>query len=174
MDKSDGQRPKAYLGVEVRELDPEDLLALGDWFGKRWAEARPREPEGPKGSTYLVAWLDGKPVGHCNIRWDGSLEALWQESIRVPEVNGLAASPEGKGIGTALIRAAEATAFNRGYDSIGVGVSIENSRAQELYERLGYSAWEGGVVESIWRQFKPNGSVAMVPETLVYMTKSLS
>lgn len=58
--------------------------------------------------TYLVAWLEGRPVGHAEMRWTGC--AAPEVSLDCPEIGGLAVWPEdlrSRGIGTALIRAAE-------------------------------------------------------------------
>lgn len=46
----------------------------------------------------------------------------------------------GRGVGTALVNAAEALARERGRTRIGLGVEKGNSRAASLYSRLGYSA----------------------------------
>jgi ribosomal protein S18 acetylase RimI-like enzyme len=56
-------------------------------------------------------------------------------------LNGLQVWPaerQSHGIGTAIIRAAEARARERGYRQIGLGVADDNPRAAALYLRLGY------------------------------------
>lgn len=58
-----------------------------------------------------------------------------------PEINGLGVRPEdlrSRGIGSALIRAAEDLAGQRGFGAIGLGVGTDNPRAAQLYARLGY------------------------------------
>ena len=44
----------------------------------------------------------------------------------------------GQGIGEQLMRQADAWALGRGYKRVGLGVSIRNSSAIRLYEKLGY------------------------------------
>ena len=44
----------------------------------------------------------------------------------------------GRGIGTCLIRYAEEKAAKQGFDECAICVLVENTRARELYERLGY------------------------------------
>lgn len=52
----------------------------------------------------------------------------------------VAAVAEGKGIGKALMSAAEEWARGRGYPMIQLHVLMGNDRARAMYERLGYSA----------------------------------
>ncbi|MDV9175365.1 GNAT family N-acetyltransferase [Streptomyces sp. W16] len=94
-------------------------------------------------STYLVAWLDGRPVGHAELRWTGC-DAREVRAARPGclEIGGLGVWPEelrSRGIGTALIRAAEELAVERGITDVGVGVAKDNPRAAVLYARLGYA-----------------------------------
>ena len=55
-------------------------------------------------------------------------------------IDTLSVSPQykGKGIGTALIKAAENRARERGYDKIALAVATYNTRAHGLYLRSGY------------------------------------
>jgi GNAT superfamily N-acetyltransferase len=93
-------------------------------------------------SSYLVAWLDERPVGHAEIRWDGCAAAAVRERFpRCPEVNALEVFPErmrSRGIGTALIAEAERRVKARGFGQIGLGVADDNPRAAALYLRLGF------------------------------------
>ena len=77
-------------------------------------------------STYLIAWEADPPVGSCEIRWDGPAAVGVQQTREdCPEINGLVVWPEsmrGRGVGTALIRAAESLARERGRKRIGLGV----------------------------------------------------
>ncbi len=54
----------------------------------------------------------------------------------------LAPAARGRGIGSALIRWAQALAANAGADGIALHVAINNPRAQALYMRLGFVAHE--------------------------------
>ncbi|MER7517440.1 GNAT family N-acetyltransferase [Streptomyces sp. NPDC126499] len=94
-------------------------------------------------ATYLLAWHDGVPAGHGLVRWDGcaapEVRALLADC---PELNGLdvRADLRGRGIGTALVRAAEDLARERGRTLLGLGVADDNPRAAALYARLGYES----------------------------------
>ena len=52
----------------------------------------------------------------------------------------VAASAEGRGIGKALMDAAEDWARGQGYAMVQLHVLVDNARARSMYERLGYSA----------------------------------
>ncbi|MFF4252972.1 GNAT family N-acetyltransferase [Streptomyces sp. NPDC001663] len=89
--------------------------------------------------TYLVAWLDGRPVGHTEMRWIGCDAP--EVTVDCPEIGGLGVWPEelrSRGIGTQLIRAAEELARERDLPVVGIGVGRDNPRAATLYARLGY------------------------------------
>ncbi len=93
-------------------------------------------------STHLVAWLDGLPVGHAEVRRGGCADP----GVRAArpgraEINGLGVWPEhlrSRGIGSALIRRAEALALERGHTAVGLGAAAGNPRAAALHARLGY------------------------------------
>ncbi|WP_369167903.1 GNAT family N-acetyltransferase [Streptomyces sp. R28] len=93
-------------------------------------------------STYLIPWLDGRPVGHAEVRWTGCAAPEARASRPgCPEINGLFVWPESlrsRGIGTALVRTAERMAKERGIGAMGLGVDDDNPRAAALYARLGY------------------------------------
>jgi RimJ/RimL family protein N-acetyltransferase len=94
-------------------------------------------------SSYLIAWIDARPVGHAEIRWNGCTSAEVRKRYPgCPEISALDVWPAGmrsRGIGTALIAAAERLALARKIREIGLGVADENSRAAALYLRLGFA-----------------------------------
>lgn len=106
----------------------------------RYHEARHRRQAGDTG-TFLVAVADGVPAGCGEVMWRGPKEPdVHTRFPDCPELNGLAVAPDrqSRGIGTAIIRAAEQLAAGRGFTRIGLGVDDENPRAAALYLRLGY------------------------------------
>lgn len=114
--------------VAVRRCETGDVAAIAatEQPGARVAErlfARQERGE----SIYLVAWLDGVPVG------SGEVVARTPRELRNLHV---LEAYRGRGVGTAIIRAAEESSVEAGTLSIGVG--IENMAARRLYERLGY------------------------------------
>jgi hypothetical protein len=93
-------------------------------------------------STFLVAWSGGFPVGSGRILWQGcAAPEVSQRFSNCPELNGLGVWPpehRSQGIGSTVVRAAEAHVRCRGYRQIGLGVDDANHRAGALYARLGY------------------------------------
>jgi ribosomal protein S18 acetylase RimI-like enzyme len=89
---------------------------------------------------HLVAEVDGVVVGQL----DAFLRPLPSDgSMRMPRraaLVGIAVDEgwRGRGIGTALMLAAEAWARERGIDTLELDVADPNGDARRLYERLGY------------------------------------
>ena len=79
---------------------------------------------------YLVAWDDDEPVGHAHL-------AL----LEPPELQDVFVRLDRRrsGIATALTHAAEDEARARGATKLRLDVSIDNTPAQRLYEKLGYA-----------------------------------
>jgi RimJ/RimL family protein N-acetyltransferase len=129
----------------VRECRPQDVAVLEHHIGSpglsRYHEARFERHRRGLG-TFLVAWIDDVPVGSGEVLWRGcGADEVQQRFPGCPEISGLTVWPperQSKGVGTALIRAAEALAVQRGHHRIGLGVDDQNERAAALYLRLGY------------------------------------
>lgn len=79
------------------------------------------------GSTLLVAWDGDRPLGSGQLDLRGPVPEL--RNLRV------GAAERGRGIGTAIVRAAEERIAP---GRLTVGVGLDNPRACALYERLGY------------------------------------
>jgi GNAT superfamily N-acetyltransferase len=127
--------------VQISECRPEDL----DLLGAAMPSASPRahylrfERQLAGQSTVLIAWVDGVPAGHAEIRWDGN--DVGDPFPHCPQVNAMEVWPgelRSQGIGTALVAEAERRAVSRGLDQIGLGVADSNRRAAALYLRLGF------------------------------------
>ncbi|WP_086559804.1 GNAT family N-acetyltransferase [Streptomyces africanus] len=131
--------------MEITVCRAVDVPLLDRYIGSPGAtsfHARRFERQEQGTSTYLVAWLDGRPVGHTELRWGGCDDAAVRAARPgCPEINALAVWPpalRSRGIGSALVRAAEERARKRGRAAIGLGVADDNPRAAALYARLGY------------------------------------
>ncbi|MFF9818562.1 GNAT family N-acetyltransferase [Streptomyces sp. NPDC014006] len=131
--------------MEITVCRAADVALLDEHLGTRGAtsfHARRYARQRAGQSTYLVAWLDERPVGHAEMRWIGcGAPEVRRAAPGCPELNGLAVWPEhlrSRGIGSALIRAAEELARERGLPRAGMGVARNNPRAAALYARLGY------------------------------------
>ncbi|MCK0112812.1 GNAT family N-acetyltransferase [Ornithinimicrobium sp. F0845] len=92
-------------------------------------------------ATFLVAWSGDEPLGSAKVQWGGPVGAAARDAYpEAVEVNHLQVREEhrGRGVGTAIIAAAEELCLARGRRQVAVGVGLENDGAARLYERLGY------------------------------------
>lgn len=123
--------------IHHASIDPKRwrVPSPGDSAASRryWHTRQPRD-------LGLVAEADGVPVGMIE---------LWlrrprdRRGARIPSVNadlGIVVAPDwrGRGVGTALLRAAEAWARTQGAERMILDLSSANTGALRLYERLGY------------------------------------
>jgi ribosomal protein S18 acetylase RimI-like enzyme len=77
-----------------------------------------------------------------------------------------------RGIGTRLVKAAEATLRARGFTTAVIAAGKENPRARQLYERLGYHAFADD--PGVWYFQDVNGVQQSVNEPCWVMEKRLS
>jgi GNAT superfamily N-acetyltransferase len=162
--------------VDIRPGSAADLAALVAVLGERhWFSDRlARQQRG--GGVVLVAWLDGRPVGDVYLDWEPAKEPEVRRHLPgVPVLDHLEVlgSLWGRGIGTALIRAAEDTARQLGYERLALGVGLENLRARRLYERLGYADWGHGTVVGTWVEYPDDGPPVPVSEVCDMLVKRL-
>ena len=141
------------------ERDLESFRALGSEHHVEYC--REQFGRGSRALTILVAVdEDDVPVGKVHLDFEsrgaGDAAVLLAAAVKP----GL----RSRGIGTALMRAAEDFVCHRGYGGIVLGVENLNPRARRLYERLGYEPFATD-------DFKYVG--APVPNPGVWMRKEL-
>jgi len=126
---------------------------------------------------YLVAWLDGDPVGHGMIHWAGprdpEIRALLGGS---PEIYNLGVREDRRcrGVGSALMAALECRVAARSFREVGLAVALENTRARALYDRLDYRPADAPVFIDRWRYTDPQGVVQTQEDPCCYMLKGLA
>jgi len=108
--------------IEIRYLVPGEVELVGDILGL----ARLHQGNG----FYLVAWEGEEPIGHLHLALTDPPE---MQDVQV------ASHHHRRGVAKALIAAAEAEAWARGFHSMRVSFSSGNGPAQSLYGRCGYS-----------------------------------
>jgi aminoglycoside 6'-N-acetyltransferase len=121
-----------HAGVDPRRWRVPSLEAV--------AESRRRREERNARTEALLAEVDGRVVGMIEL-WLQTPED--EGSARLPARRadfGISVSPgwQGRGLGTALLKAAEAWARERGATRMQLHVTAANTGAVRLYERLGY------------------------------------
>mgnify|MGYP000456889477 CR=1 FL=1 len=130
------------VDVQLRLAIRADLPKL-EWFGQYthyrtlFKRAYREQQEGRR--LMLVADCNDFPIGHVFIQLQSDENAIadgysraYLYSLRVMELF------RGRGIGTRLLREAEAHVRSRGFHWTTIAVAKENGGALRLYERLGY------------------------------------
>jgi ribosomal protein S18 acetylase RimI-like enzyme len=161
-------------GIEIRELGGDVLAALQrDLPSPHHVRRAAAHASGA--ATMLVA-LHGQAAAGCLlVKWAGADEQIVHELIgECPELNAITVAPSlrSRGIGSALVEAAERLIAARGQSRVGLAVGIDNRRARALYERLGYRDWGHGAFEVSWDVSEP--PPRRERETCVYMLKALT
>ncbi|MBN3928279.1 GNAT family N-acetyltransferase [Streptomyces verrucosisporus] len=140
--------PPASPRPLVRPAAEEDGEALGELDRRTWSPVhavtpRPRPPYGPffhdgnRPLRFLVAELEGRPVGHVKLVRPTPLESNGHvRQIQGPAVDG---TVRGRGAGRALLRAATAGARRRGASRITPRVPGHNAPARALYASEGFA-----------------------------------
>jgi GNAT superfamily N-acetyltransferase len=146
--------------IEIRRLEQTEIQAVDDVLPLHRLDRR-------AGSTYLVAWDDEDPVGHAHVAWT-------ETELELPEIQDVFVLPErrNEGIGTELTGAAERLVAERGHDRCSISVSVENTGARRLYERLGYRPVDGPP-KRVVGTIELRGEPFDVDDTIAYFTKDL-
>jgi len=112
-----------------------DADALAPGFREVLADAV--RTQGPRSTVLVAARQDGTRLGFISLR-------LGEDAVGAARahVADLAVIAEARrlGVGTALMRAAEAWARDRGLPALSLDVWSTNERALAFYQRLGYGA----------------------------------
>lgn len=163
--------------VVVRPCSADDLSRLKRSVVPADALAHHRERCGMQqrgAARYLLAWSGDTVVGRVTLlhasKYAGVRErgALW-------EMNALEAVPQGRGVGTLLVTAAEEVARAEGPGVLGLAVEPSNAGALRLYERLGYRDWGDGMVLDEWTERGTDGRVLREHRTPCrYLLKALT
>jgi GNAT superfamily N-acetyltransferase len=130
-----------------------------------------------RSADYVIAWLDGEPVGHALIRWNGPADAITRgRGARGPYIEGLAVRDDrwSRGIGTAMMVEVERRALERGHEHLWLAVGVENGRARRLYRKLGYVETGSGEFEVTWTVIDGDGNDGVHGELVTLLRKVLS
>ncbi|MEW1959862.1 GNAT family N-acetyltransferase [Kineococcus sp. NPDC059986] len=123
--------------------------------------------------AYLLAWDGVLNVGRATLLVASKYAPVRERFPGYAEVNALAAFPQGRGTGTALLRRAEELAAARGHDGIGLAVDPDDPGPRRLYERLGYRGWGGGPVVDEWVELLQDGGSRDHADPSEYLAKPL-
>ena len=164
-------------GVIVRRVDEGDIgllesfLCHGDYLKHR----ERLHAQNTNSAEYLIAW-HVVPMGHVLIMWEGSEDGpLAHRKDREPLIEDLYVHPaaQRKGIGKMLIDEAETIILQKGYDSVGVNVMVNNPAVKTMYKERGFQDTDLGVFETrqIFRDDK--GCEKLWSAKVCYLVKKL-
>lgn len=130
---SDAEAWRAIIREAASEPRPgiitrPDEIWSAEAFVAKLADAKPDE------SAFLAAEIDGDVVGVLGLARGTRLANRHTAEFGIT----VARAARGRGVGTALIRAAEERARAWGVRKVTLGVLAENEAARRLYRRLGY------------------------------------
>jgi ribosomal protein S18 acetylase RimI-like enzyme len=148
--------------VTIRPCEERDLGRFDALGSPQHAEyCREQHARGAEALAILVATDErDRPVGKLHL----DFETRARDGAAVLIAAAVAPELRGRGIGTALVNAAEELVCSRGFGAIVLGVEDWNPRARRLYEHLGYNAFASD-------EFTYLG--APVPNPGVWMRKEL-
>lgn len=164
--------------IDIRVCTEADIALLDKYIvGPGYHQKRFQSQQEGK-STYLIAWQDDIPVGHLDLIWHGTESPEIQKYLKnIPELNAISVWPpeiRSKGIGRRLIAEAEKIAKEKGFEQAALGVALDNPRAKELYERLGYRDWGHGSYIDKYVGKDENGNDKEYSDECNYLIKKLS
>ena len=170
------------IQVDIRPLAPDDLAKIQQELPPEHPEAHVRRLADQRAGlvTYLVAWADGRPVGHTLVRWGGTtnpeLRWLLDSRARHPYVEALLVHPSfrSRSVGSQILDVAERLVRDRGIRLIGLAVAVENTRARALYERRGYRDLGISEFANAWSYVDEAGHEVAESEFCSYLVKDLN
>ena len=157
--------------LEIRVATIHDLESLADALGPEAGAAQlsTRFEENRTGiRTMLVAVQDGRAVGTISI---GGGRFQREGSLRLFALN-VGPAFRRQGVGTALVKAVEAIAAERGLAEVNLEVTIDNEDSIRLYRNLGYRIC-GDAVMGHWRNMRDDGTSETIEVPVFVMVKKL-
>jgi ribosomal protein S18 acetylase RimI-like enzyme len=109
---------------------------------------------------YFIIYYKSIPVGHAFMKWTGiEKTVIPQKPEKCPDLEDLFVIPKlrSQGLGSLMIEYCIKLAREKGFKKIGLGVAIENVKAQKLYESFNFV--DSGILpyKEIWYGKNKNG-----------------
>jgi GNAT superfamily N-acetyltransferase len=135
------------MTTDIRRTNRADLAAivagLADRTEAQHAHRLLLQEQGH--GVYLIAWIEGRPVGHVMLKWPSWPERHVSEFTARYDcswVEDLAVQPQSRnqGVGKRVMETLEALTLAEGIRRVGldVGLDVGYAAARHLYDSLGY------------------------------------
>jgi GNAT superfamily N-acetyltransferase len=109
----------------------EEVDAFQDRFtATTWAD------DNRDGATFLAVGEDGQRLGYVNVR--AGADEIADERCAYIALLAVIAKAEGRGVGQALLLAAESWSKDMGFSRVALDVFASNCRGQRFYETAGF------------------------------------
>lgn len=95
------------------------------------------------GSGFFIIFLDEKAVGYAKLREDPPAPGVTSENAIEIQRFYVVERVWGKGVGETLLNHVLDAAREKGFDTLWLGVWVENMRGRRFYEKQGFAATEG-------------------------------
>ncbi len=152
-------------------LDKELSIKAIPWFH----EEKLKEQEKGK-SIWLIAWENNHPIGHIQVRFDGSKIKKVKSNLKnCPHIESLGVKENyrKKGVGTKLMDYAENLVKKKGYKKVGLAVEKDNIFLEKLYSKRGYKNWGKEFVTDSWNVLNKKENKQKVNEKCNYFIKEI-
>lgn len=126
--------------------------------------------------VYLIAWIGDVPVGHGLLLWEGPTGSPKQHIARpCPYVEDLWVRNDvrSRGIGARMLAEMTMMAIAHGHKAVSLSVGIDNGRAIDLYQRMGFVRTKTPNFTLSGMVTRADGETHFWSERCQYMLKSL-
>ncbi|GAA0652320.1 GNAT family N-acetyltransferase [Brevundimonas lenta] len=126
-----GLNPRLCGVIDAPTHSREEIEAFQDRFtATAWADDK------TGGATFIAVASNGQRLGYVNVR-EGADE-IADERCAYIALLAVVAEAEGKGVGQALLHAAERWSKDMGFSRVALDVFASNHRGQRFYETAGF------------------------------------
>ncbi len=164
--------------LSIRQIEKYDLKKMDYTFESEFGRTHADDlhDQSLSYTSFLVAWLQDKPVGHALVRWLGPREEIVMKDYQnCPEIYRLKVLEEfrSQGVATAIIKECENEALKRQCLTIGLGTYLNINSENNLYIRLGYETSSVSSYIDTYKTKLEDRTVATIRKETIFLTKRI-
>jgi len=144
-------------GIKIERISSESLEKIEKYLNfdpDTFSKHKDRlEMQISSNCDYFIMYNKLLPVGHVFMNWNGIEESIIaQKPEKCPNLEDLFVIPKfrSQGLGSLMIKYCINLSREKGFKKIGLGVAIENIKAQELYESFNFFDFSISLYKEIW------------------------